>query len=478
MKKKIGLIFILTFTASYLALQGFSKVLVSRQEENDFRETKIIHETVIDRFQLFINTPLSIGLIGSGIFSKSDIAEYVYSRAAKELTTINSELIGLNVLDDQGIIARVYPEEKNPASLGKKSQNYEKLLKSFEKGEKYYFSEPFKLHQGPKGFALYVPITDGDKLKGWMVPVIDATVFFSNFRIGDLDSRYGLIIKDKETDKKYYETASKPDNLDKIYESENTNLGRAIIFQSWRVDKPFIVLSNFANIIISLFLAIVSAFICRLYEQKRRTKEQLEDIKGVLTLTSKEALNNLVDIHTEVNQLGPVVLNSPIRKNITYLTNLIEQIDLLQTMAQTNETSEDMDQNFLPLLEEGIRVVQDTLNKRDVQIQYDEDVLSKIKINANGWLIQNSVVSNVLSHALIHAKTGSTIDIASDESTDSYFISFHVQKAIKTDSNNNGLNFERRMEVARRILRIYHGELILQRDMNEGMVIRLIFPHY
>lgn len=478
MKKKIGLIFILTFTTSYLALQGFSKVLVSRQEENDFRETKIIHETVIDRFQLFINTPLSIGLIGSGIFSKSDIAEYVYSWAAKELTTINSELIGLNVLDDQGIIARVYPVEKNPASLGKKSQNYENLLKSFKKGEKYYFSEPFKLHQGPKGFALYVPIIDEGKLKGWMVPVIDATVFFSNFRVDDLDSRYGLIIKDKETDRKYYETASQSDNLDKIYESENTNLGRTIIYQSWRIEKPFIVLSNFANIIISLFLAIVSAFFCRLYEQKRRTKEQLEDIKGVLTLTSKEALNNLVDIHTEVNQLGPVVLNSPIRKNITYLTNLIEQIDLLQTMAQTNETSEDVDQNFLPLLKEGIRIVQDILNKRDIQIQYDEDVLSKIKINANGWLIQNSVVSNVLSHALIHAKAGSTIDIASDESTDSYFISFHVQKAIKTDNNNNGLNFERRMEVARRILKIYHGELILQRDMNEGMVIRLIFPHY
>src|SRR5690606_35835259 len=101
MTKKIGLIFFLSFIASYLTLQGFSKFLVKRQEANDFRETRLIHETVIDRFKLFINTPLSIGLIGSGIFSKSNIAEYVYTWAAKELTIINSELLGLNILDDK-----------------------------------------------------------------------------------------------------------------------------------------------------------------------------------------------------------------------------------------------------------------------------------------------------------------------------------------------------------------------------------------
>ncbi len=479
MTKKIGLLFFLSFIALYLTLQGFSKFLVKRQEANDFRETKLIHETVIDRFQLFINTPLSIGLIGSAIFNKSNIAEYVYSWAAKELTIINSELLGLNVLNDKGIIARVYPEEKNPATVGKKSQNYENLLKSFHKGEKYYFSEPFKLHQGPKGFALYVPITVENKIKGWMVPVIDANAFFSNFRINELDSKYGLIIKDKETGKKYFETAVLPDDSVKFYESQNNTFGRTIVYQSWRLEKPFILFTPFGNLLISLLLSTLTTFVYRLYDQKKKAKEQLEDIRSILALTSKEALNNLVDIHTEVNQLGPVVLNSPIRKNIDYITNLVEQIDLLQTMAQTNETpEEDHDQVFLPLLEKSIGVVQDTLDKRNINIKYDQSNLSKIHINANGWLIQNSVLSNVLSHALIHAKSGSTIGVASDSSSDAHLISFHIKDTIQADMNNSGLNFERRMEVARRILRIYAGELILQRDMNEGMIIRLSFPQY
>ncbi len=478
MNKKIGLIFLLTFISSYLALQVFSKFLVARQKESDFKETKTIHETVKDRFQLFINTPLSIGLIGSGIFSKSNIKEYVYSWAAKELTVINTELLGLNILDAEGIIARVYPEEKNPATLGKKSQNFEKALNSFEKGEKYYLSEPFKLHQGIKGFALYVPITVDNKIKGWMVPVIDANAFFSNFRIGELDSRYGLIIKDKTTGHKYFETAVRPDDAENIYESEDNKLGRSIIYQSWRLEKPFTLFTPFGNFFISLFFASLGAFICRLYEQRKKAREQIEDIKGVLALTSKEALNNLVEIHTEVNQLGPVILNSPIRKNIDYITNLIEQIDLLQTMAQTNETSHDEEEDFLPLLERSIKIVQDTLDKRNIKINYDQTNLSNIHINANGWLIQNSVVSNVLSHALIHAKTGSAIEVASDSSADTHLITFHVQNTVQGDSTSSGLNFERRMEVARRILRIYQGELILQRDMNEGMIIRLSFPQY
>lgn len=479
MKRKISLIFILTFLVSYIALQVFSRFLVARQEENDFRDTKIIHETVIDRFKLFMNTPISIGLIGSGIFSRANIAEYVYSPAAKELTVVNPEIIGLNVLDAEGIIARVFPEEKNPETLGKKTQNYEQLLKSYEKGEKYYFSEPFKLHQGPKGFGLYVPIVANGKLKGWMVPVIDANLFFANFRIGDLDSRYGLIIKDKETGKTYYESAGRPDDEDKIYESENEKLGRMIVYQSWRLDKPFTLFTPFGNFLLSLFFAGLAALVYRLYDQKKKAKDQLDDIRGILALTSKEALNNLVDIHTEVNQLGPVVLNSPIRKNINYITNLIEQIDLLQTMAQSNEATQDEDQDFLPLLEKSINVVQDTLDKRNIRITYDRPHFQNVHINANGWLIQNSVLSNVLSHALIHARSNSTIKISSNSSDDSHLVSFHIPDTIPGDINNNsGLTFERRMEVARRILRIYQGEVILQRDLNEGLFIRLSFPQH
>src|SRR5690606_15563544 len=163
--------------------------------------------------------------------------------------------------------------------------------------------------------------------------------------------------------------------------------------------------------------------------------------------------------------------------------NLVEQIDLLQTMAQTNETTDegDQDQVFLPLLEKSISVVRDTLDKRNIDIKYDQSKLSQIHINVNGWLIQNSVLSNVLSHALIHAKSGSTISVNGDSSSDSHLISFHIPNSIQPDLNNhntNGLNFERRMEVARRIIRIYAGELILQRDMNEGMIIRLSFPQY
>lgn len=479
MYKKTSTIFLLSLLIFYFLLQAFTRTLVQRQEAIDAKQTSIIQENVKDRFKLFLNLPLSIGIIGADYFSKDNFLSRHYSPAAETLLRINREILGLNILNKNGLIVRVHPQESNPDAAGRITQNLEALKTSYQKGELFWFSPPFDLYQGKKGFVIYVPIVRDQDLKGWFAPVINAEIFFNRFKLDEFLKSYDLIIKDKETHHHYFSTSDKSLPESKIYETTANIMGREIVFQNWRKNNgDFFQFPWYWNFSLALIFAIISALLVKLYEQRKKAREQLNEISGLLRLTSKEALSNLVDIHSEFNQLEPSdVQRSSFSKNVFYLTNLIEQIDLLQTMAQAKEEIHHEVHSFLPLLERQLEILHEVIEKKDLHINFKNDNLAKVSISANGWLLQNSVLSNVLSHALIYAQSGSTLEIENKSSDESHFITFHV-KQILQKGRDGATKMNRRMEVAKGILHIYHGELFVQNDLAEGMIIRILLPKY
>lgn len=478
MRNKSFITFLITFIVCYLGLQLLSKILIARQDEIDTKETRIIQENIRDRFNLFLKVPVSVGFISAELFSREkDLLKRKYTQAATTVRQINPEILGINVVNLDGEIIRVFPAEKNPSTIGKVSQQYPLLKESYQKGEKYFFSPPFKLYQGFAGFAFYFPIVTSEQLRGWVAMVINSEDFFKKFKLYELTSVYNLIIKDKKTNLNYFASSGAPGPDTKVYETVVNQMGREIIFQSWRVDgTSFVLFPQYGNLLIALFMALVAAFMNKLQEQKKKARAQLADISGLLTLTSKEALSNLVDIHDEISKSEKLTGEGPYLRNINYITNLIEQIDLLQTMAQSREGAHFETNPFLPLLENQLHLLEEILAKKDLHIIYKKENLANVIIHANGWLIQNSVLANILSHCVIYAQPGSMILIENKGSEDDNVITFHIQKVHHKGPESNSLSLDRRMEVARRILHIYQGELYIQNDLDEGMIIRIKLP--
>ncbi len=469
MIKKSFLWFLFFLVFFYFLFQAFFRMLAKNQEDIDIQQTRIIQENVKDRFTLFLKLPLNIGLIGADYFASGNLLSKDYGPFAKELLKINKEILGLSVLDHEGRIVRVFPPATNPNALGKISQNYPYLKAASAKEEKFWLSPPFKLFQGRDGFAFYIPIINGHEKKGWFTPLICTEIFLERFRHAKFFESYELIIKDKETNLSYFSTALVPETHIKMHQSAHTIYGRELIFESWRKDKDAIYqFPKYWSILGSLLLSTLLYLIFQFYQQRLKAREQLQEISVLLRFTSKEAITNLIDVQTELSALRP-------KEDITYLSNLIEQIDLLQTMAHTGQELHDENLDILPLVQDSLDNLSDITQKKSLIINLKQDGLKDVKVSINGWLIQNSVLSSIISHSIIYAEQGSTIEISHSQTHEKHFIVFHTHK-IQSDSGKKALSMDRRLEVAKKVLHVHGGELFVQNDLAEGMLIRITLP--
>ncbi len=467
--KKSALWFLFFLTIFYFIFQAFFAVLAKNQEKIDQTQTSIIQENVKDRFTLFLRVPLNIAIIGADYFASGDLLKKDYGPFADELLTINKEILGLSVVDVKGKIIRIFPEAKNPNALGRISQNIKFLDESLEKKEKFWLSSPFKLFQGCDGFALYMPIVESKTHKGWFAPIICTENFLESFKNAKFFESYELIIKDKASNLPYFSTALMPNSEAKIYESTYHFFGRDLIFQSWRKDEGIIYdFPKYWSLIASLIISILFYYLFHFYQLKIKAREQLKEISVLLRFTSKEAITNLIEAQTELS-------SHQSKEEITYLSNLIEQIDLLQTMAHTGEGLQDDDLELLPLIQGPMQNLEDVIWKKNLTINLKHDEFKDVRISINGWLIQNSVVSSILSHSIIYAERGSNIEISHSESSGKHFIVFHILK-VHTDPSRKAFLMDRRLEVAKKVLNVHQGELFVQNDLHEGMLIRVIIP--
>ncbi len=467
--KKVILTFLITYLISFCLLEAFFKMLQERESYTDLEQTKILQEHVRDRFKLFLEVPISVGLMGSDYLSDTGLKNKSYGEYFNKVITFNKDILGINLLDAQGRIIGVFPAEKNRFTLGKISQNAPYFQESFSKHEPFWISGPFNLYQGKPGFGAYIPITKNELLLGWVAVVITTELFDQKFTLDQFLETYHLNIIDSKTGNRYYSSGIETEQDEKKYESTVKVFGRDIIIMSWRKEASPFTTPWYWKALFCFFLSFVGAMLMKLNIKNKEAKTQLKDISTLLQMTSSEALSKLIDIQDDNYKLE-------LGKNISYLANLLEQIDLLQTMAEDQETIKNHRQDFFPLFEDELNRLSDALIKKNIQMKYSKEELQDVSIPINSWLLQHTILHHCLSYGILYAGNSGQIKVGHTKNEHTQLIYFHLsfvpQKKLLADS----AHFERRLDVARRALKIYQGDLFIDHENSDGMKIKIILP--
>lgn len=476
MSLRYGIPLVLLFVFYGLIQLSFTS-LRKMEKAEDQKETTAILEIVTDRFKRYLELPYLVGSLGAEYLS-SDIAKTPYEHYALIVQKDNEEFLGFNILDKNGLIIRTYPEGINARALGKVSQMTPELRASLSRGEKQYLSPPFRLFQGQQGFVFYFPIMKSSVLQGWYAVVISGQTFLERFALEDFLRLYDLNIVDEKTGRDYFSTALEPqENGNKVFTRKVNFFGRDLILRTWRKDPhPLHEFPWYFSAIISLILAVGVGLILRLFGERRKVRGQLDNMGVLLRVTSKEALSNLIEIHGEINELNLKDHEKVERltRDINYLTNLIEQIDLLQTMAHTKEGLTEEQKPFLRLLETQLDNFSDVFVRKGVKPTFERKNFQDLKLRVNEWLFENSVLANVFSHLLIHIERGTELKIDTDVRGNSHFIRFRIKR--HPSSGHTARILTRRIAVARKVLQLHDGDLEEELVSPDELVITMRIP--
>lgn len=467
---RTGIIFLISFLLFLLVFHGLSYYLRQQQEQATKKQSRIILENVRERFNLFIRVPIAVGSLGAEYFATNDFTTKDYGPFNLKLLQLQKEILGLNIINAKGVIVRVFPEEMNKKAIGHVSQNYELLLKSFVQGNSYWFSPPFQLFQGIHGFAVYFPIIRNNTLKGWFATVLSTEAFAKQFKLEHFLNSYDLLIKDKKTNSPYYSTGLEPLDDQKVYEMTKDVDGRVMTFKIWKKNPGEAIIFPWSwSIVGSLILSFFTVLLYRVNEQKKKVRNQLQDVSTLLKLTSKEALGKLVDLQSEMYKLGS-------SDSILYLTHLIEQIDLLQTTACTKKEIECELIELLPCILYELDELKELTDKKNLLIKINPDNFVNVSLYINSWLFKNSVLATILIHMIVQAEAGTGIGIEYQKSFNNHTVVFHAQRLHQTQEDEESINLDRRISVARKILNMFDGELYIDHDLAGGLIVRISVP--
>jgi hypothetical protein len=468
---------VLTFIISFLVSYSLINLVISQMEYRELlihkKEAKIIQQEIDQRFSLFLDVTLTIGQISSDYIYKQNKNDGSYGDLVATTIAEKKYILGLNQLNADGKIVNVYPKEENHAALGKVTQNLAELVASDERGEKYWFSPPFKLFQGGTGFVFYIPIHRDGKLLGWMAPVISSQLFFERFKTIEFFKEYDLVIKDELTGNVYFETGIPPKEGG-IEEMRSKLRERSIVFQSWhKTTHPKFSLSFGWRFLICFLCGFFFALLMKFHLQKKKAFSRLDSISELLKLTSNEALSKLMDIQSEYLLTGAdgFLSTEVVEKDVQSVTNLIEQIELLQNIAGSEQLTEE---NFeiLPLLTEHLQEFRDVLKKKNVRLDLDSESFKEIKITGNKWLISNTVLKNALSYCVLIAKPEAKIKITHTLSPRECSTIFLID-SVYEEELYKAFKVERRLLVARNVMDFLNGKIVIQDDGTGGKILML-----
>lgn len=463
-------IFFVAFFLAVLCLGKLSSYLKQKQDQQDAVQNQIILEDVRLRFKQFVNIQTSIGIIGAEHFSTGNLKTKDYGPLNDKLLEINRQIFGMNLLDENGKIVRVFPEADNIKALGVTSQNYHHLKKSFEEGETFWLSPPTKLFQGDTGLIMYFPIVHEKMIKGWFAIVVKSKNFSQSFELENFLKSYDLAIKDTATQGQYFATGIPPESTAHVYSTKARFHDRDIEFISWN-KNPAVneVLPKSWIRIGSLLIALMIVMTSYLYNQRRKARYQLKDIKLLLNLTSKEAMSKLIDLQQESYKIGN-------EENARYITNLIEQIDLLKSTASSGHSLEQSSFQILDLIKSEIDESDYLIKKKGIELQFKPETFPELTLRSNYWLFKHAVVRTIITYAIIHADNASGMSIDFQKTQTSNVINLHVQRSYQFDTDGQFFNLDRRIDVAKKVLSMSDTDLRILQDLAGGLIIQIEFP--
>lgn len=479
MKKNKIIFFLSCFAVSFFMIYAITFRQHVRQAEILTNEASVIHEEVLHRFELFMDSLISRGIVTSEYFSQGTLYTKNYEQLASSLIANYDEILGINIVDQKGQIIRVFPYEDNKMVLGKKSQNFEFMMKSFEAGDEFWISSPFKLYQGPQGFVVYVPIKRDQELMGWIAPVISNERFFKKFVTANFMQSYGLVIRDAATGLSYFATGN-PEEIKTPIRRQSVNIrGRELIFLSWQ-KKPST--DNYLwplSIFMALIISFIMTYLYGLFEQKLHSNMHPDEVDNLLRVSIQDASSGMVLIQNqlELMKLGASHI-SPKRISLhaMYISNLLEQIKILQRISNQDESTKLHKTLLLPLLTEVTDYFNETVENKKIALVLNSEDLAKVSFFAHSTLFKNSVLLNLFNHIIQNTSPGTTIQINNTQNKYHHQISITVIDLLASSDFREKMKSDRSLTGARRVLELHQGELLIENNTQGHLIFLILLP--
>ncbi len=480
--RKLLVFFILSFIAAYAFIHISFKTLSDDYYASMAYETEIMHESVKERFDLYLNSSHIVGVMAANVFSNHEVFKEEYEDLGKQVTEKFHEILGFNLLDADGKIIKVFPPSKNEDAFFKVTQNLPQIQASVLKGSSYWFSPPFELFQGEVGFAFYVPIYRRGIFIGWIVPVLSNKLFFERFRSTKFLEKYHLVVEDVTSGKNYFATSPLPAvSKGKFLQNRDVIFGREVHFYSWPVHPGFdFKLPWYICFLLSLVISSLATFAFRLFGQKKETKDQLDRIKALIDFTAKEASSSLMGIYKELNLMGKetgYVSTDKVSKYVSYISNLLDQISVSEKISHPGMMLEFQQNQIYPLLQEQIELFQNKLNDKKLVVDIDESPLfNQFEVRSNKWLLCHSVLGNIMRNIVYYATPASSIKVTFLQDENYKMISFYHPQEEKTvrDILQDEI-LDRCLSIAREVAKISNGSIDVIEKPVGGRTIVLKF---
>lgn len=389
--------------------------LESKRNEVLLTQAKVIQNDVHERLRLYLSGTMGARVVASAFWEQDIVEQDEYEKLAGKLIEEFPEIYGVNEVNASGKIIRVFPFETNRPALGQISQNITFLKDSFAKGEKFWFSPPFPLFQGGRGFVCYLPLMKGKIHLGWLGIVISTDKFFDYFTNNEFGKNFYVEVTDIKTGQHYLNdqlpAEEKPREL--LFQNTLTEFGRAILVTVW--PKETIVPSAFPWAIptaLALFLSLIATQAFNWWTQREDARRSLSSLNNLLRLTIHDTAASLTTIKGYLEIMKSDVTLVPVERlsrHVGFVVDLLDQIKLVRHLTASNDHWRKERLPLLTLVLEMSEIMSERLRNKDILLRYDPEELAAAQMTLNRGLFCHSVLGNILSNAIMFSPNGSTI---------------------------------------------------------------------
>lgn len=461
-----------------LAVFGFAQHLLDQRRDKLLgQQAAVILRGVADQFTGHIRA-VTAGQLGmSELLESRTLSDAEYTSVAQKIRATLPEVVGVNLLDAEGRIVRIWPPDYNSRALGKTSQNIAELRASRARGDLRWLSPPFRLFQGDQGFVVYEALNQRGSAAGWLAVVVTSESFFREFTKGEYGRNFEISATDERTGAPYFQARQAPTTSGGLVQSVLTGeFGRQIRITIW--PKEHLLYPWYVRawpLLLALLFSGVLAFAFSWWQERRQAQAQLEELNNLLRLTIHDASGTLATIkgYLEIMHEDPhLVPVERLSKHVGIVADLLDQIKLVRRFSGSAESWRREPVSLLNLVLDVSDVIGDRLKNKDLFLRYDPEKLSGAQLNLNKGLFGHSVLGNLLTHAIRTSHPGSVVSIDYHRRPSAHEIRIVSQAQIAHKApvlkENLGL------QIATEVLRLHHGSLEVSTDAAGTMTTKVL----
>ncbi|MBY0517475.1 MAG: hypothetical protein K2P81_11225 [Bacteriovoracaceae bacterium] len=490
--------FCITLVLSSLTLSRFYDWRESKHNELLQRQSEVIKSDVEERLRHYLSGTRGARLVAATFWQQDKVEDREYEAMAKELISNFPEIYGVNELNPEGKIIRVYPRPTNDGALGKTSQNIKFLKESLARKEKYWFSPPFDLFQtNQRGFVCYISLWKKEEFRGWIAIVLTTHQFFNFFTNNQFGENFNIDITDDETNLSYISSLpSSASSEETTQVSHVQEFGRNLTIKIWpKLDSRPLLSHQLTPFAFALLFSLISTLAFYSWTQRSIALKRLESTNQLLRLTVHDTASSLTTIqgYLMIMKDDPsIVPIDRLSRHVGFVVELLEQMKLVQKLTSSKSTWRLEETPLLPLVIEVSEILTERLKAKNILLNYKPEDLAKVSIRINKGLFSLSVLSNLIINAIKFSPEGGIVDVAYEEDEYWHIIKISDQgkgfpKNIKgilakkeTPQSTLGTKGEKGsgfdLLIALEVMDLHYGKLVINETDTPGGVISIMIP--